>query len=159
MKKTGHVKLYRKEADITKVFSDPEFRLFILFRMIADWDKRHKTYGMTNVTIKNIQTEFLPEWSTGKISEIINHLIQKGFLSREGRSTIKIKNFWIWTIHNYQLAEQGLRHIELGIQPPEPEVQRGELVDTEVNRTKIKIMKENAAFGTNLFSQLNKSLP
>ena len=115
MKLKGCIKLFRREVELEKSLTDPELRLYLLCRRLADWDPRHKEgFGTVKASIRKLQKEYLPRWSVGKICTTINGLIAKGWLERLGSGVVGVKNFWIYQLLVSQ-ADQILQQIEQGV--------------------------------------------
>lgn len=116
--------LYRPELTVRmKHLTDREKVLLIHCIAMAGWDQKNKkTYGVVKKTIRKIKTEQLPNWATGKISEVINLLIKKGFLAREKSGELIVVNYWIYRSKPHK-AELAYQLVEQGIQPTEQNVQ------------------------------------
>ena len=81
MKKKGCIKLFRIEIELEKKLNDTEFRLWLLYRRLADWDKRHGGFATVKESLREIQRLYLVKgWSIGKLSMATKSLIQKGLL-------------------------------------------------------------------------------
>ncbi len=92
---------------------------------MADWDRKHLNFGTFEKTIKEIRSEQLPNWSTGKISSVINLLVRKNFLTRIDKSQIRVENYWLYRSKPMK-AEQAYCLVEQGVQPTEQSVQEYE---------------------------------
>lgn len=153
----GCIKLFRKEIEKEKTLTDPEFRLYLLYRRLVDWDQRHKeTFGTVKISIKAIKAQYLPEknWSVGKISEATNQLIGKGFLKRVQGSRIAVENFWLFQ-ERVQRTERAFQLIEKGVQVTEANIQSLEQASIEENKRRYAKMKEDAGFLGKTFGNLN----
>lgn len=122
MKKKGCIKLFRIEIELEKQLNDTEFRLWLLYRRLADWDKRHSGFATVKESLREIQRLYLASWSIGKISMGTSGLIRKGLLERTPEKRIRVKNLWIYQ-ERVHIAEQLLQRIEQGVQPTEQDVQ------------------------------------
>lgn len=155
----GCIKLFRKEIEKEKQLTDPELRLYLLYRRLVDWDHRHKeTFGTVKISIKSLKAQYLPEknWSVGKISEATNQLIAKGFLSRVSGSRIAVQNFWLFQ-ERVQRAEHAFQLIEKGVQVDETNLRALEQTSAEENKRRFAKMKEDAGFSRKTFGNLNDS--
>jgi len=156
----GCIKLFRKEIETEKKLTDAEFRLYLLFRRLADWDPRHKDkFGTVCIPIRELRANYLPEksWSTGKVSETINSLVAKGFLAKLPGYRLRVDKFWFYQ-GRVQLVEQAFRLIEDGVQITEQNFHSVENLTREANIRRIEKMKQDAGFPKKLFDNLN-SLP
>jgi predicted transcriptional regulator len=99
MKKLSYIKLYRPEfARLTKNLSERETVLFLTLVSHAGWDPRHKDhYSKVNKTLREIQQEYLSEWSLGKIHNVITALKDKGFIEVASKRTFLINYLWLYT--------------------------------------------------------------
>lgn len=99
MKKLSYIKLYRPEfARLTKDLSERETVLFLTLVSHAGWDSRHKDhYSKVNKTLREVQQEYLPEWSLAKVHSVITALKNKGFIEVAGKRTFLINYLWIYT--------------------------------------------------------------
>ncbi|OGN03279.1 MAG: hypothetical protein A2655_00415 [Candidatus Yanofskybacteria bacterium RIFCSPHIGHO2_01_FULL_43_42] len=150
-------RFYTFEIEFENTLNDAEFRLFCLLQRIIDWDSKHeKTFGSVNITVRDIRSDYLNTWSTGKISENLNSLIEKGWLERRGRSRIFIKDYWVYRVKDVRFVEQLVRHIRQGVQLPE---HLGRLVeqyrqkDANSASFKIKDLKEKLKENVRLAEQ------
>ncbi|MGB2580076.1 MAG: hypothetical protein WBC83_00060 [Minisyncoccia bacterium] len=95
-KQPSFIKLYRADlsAPHIKDLSDSEFRLWVILKVLAGWDPRHKEHFMViRSSIRDLQASHLPTWkSSGKFSLTINQLIKKDMLKRMGARKIKLLN-------------------------------------------------------------------
>lgn len=123
MKLNGCIKLFRRELETEKELNDTEFRLWLLYRRIADWDRRHITLGVVKESLRQLKTLYLGKhWSIAKISLATNSLIRKGYLQRTPERRIKVINMGIFQ-ETVQIAEQLLQLLEQGVQITEQHVQ------------------------------------
>lgn len=99
MKKLSYIKLYRPElARLTKSLSEREITLFLTLVTHAGWDPRHRDhYSKVNKTLREIQQEYLPEWSLGKVHDVVTALKDKGFIEVAGKRTFLINYLWLYT--------------------------------------------------------------
>lgn len=154
----GCIKLFRKEIAKEKELTDPEFRLYLLYRRLVDWDHRHtETFGTVKISIKALKAQYMPEknWSVGKISEATNQLIAKGFLKRVSGSRIAVENFWLFQ-ERVQRAEHAFQLIEKGVQVTETNLRELEQANAEENKRRFAKMKEDAGFSRKTFGNLNE---
>ena len=124
----GYIRLYRYIAlEYKKSLTDPEYRLLDVYASLVRWDKKDGSrFGTVDeLSIRDLQKEYLPEWSTGKISMTIKKLINRGMLARLPKKRMRVENFWFYQAQ-IQRAEQGFQLIEQGIQPTEQNVQLAE---------------------------------
>lgn len=147
MKKKGCIKLFRWEIDQEKRLTDPELRIYLLFRRMADWDKRHEHFGTAKVSLRQLHSEFLaiPGWSVTKISVTINGLIKKGFLKRLPESRIAVENFVIFQA-KIPAAEQLFRKLEQGVPITEQDVARAEQPKSEQLRAQRDELAQKLSF-------------
>lgn len=130
-KHVGYLKLYRYMAiEYKKRMTDQEYRLFDMYVTYARWDKRDKErFGIVeDFSLRDIQSECLPSWSTGKLSEVRKSLVQKGFLTSLPKNKTSVNNFWLYqatVLH----AERGFRCLEQNIQPTEQNIRQNEQQD------------------------------
>lgn len=160
MKMNGCIKLFRKEIELEKKLTDPELRLYLLYRRLADWDPRHRgVFGTVKLPIKAMKALYLPEknWSVGKISETTNRLIEKGFLKRKFDNRIAVENFWLFQ-ERVQRAEHAFQLIEKGVQVDEMNIRTLEREVVEGNKRRYEKMKEDAGFSKKAFGNLNDPL-
>jgi predicted transcriptional regulator len=99
MKKLSYIKLYRPEFDrLTKNLSERETTLFLALVIHAGWDPRHKDhYSKVNKTLREIQQEYLPKWSLGKVHSVITVLKDKGFIEVTNKRTFLVNYLWLYT--------------------------------------------------------------
>lgn len=124
MKITGNIKLYRKEINLWKRLTDQELRIYILLRLLADWDKNHKdSFGIAKGSLRHL-TEYLPSKgsSVPKLSAVIKTLEKKGFIKRVSDGRIRVENYAVFRLSVHS-AEQCIQYLEQGVQPPEHLVQ------------------------------------
>ena len=155
---SGCIKLFRKEIEREKQLDDPELRLYLLYRRLADWDPRHKeTFGTVKLPIRAIKSSCLPEknWSVGKISETTNRLIAKGFLKRLPANRIAVENYWLYQ-ERVQRAERAFQLIENGVQVTEANIRQLEQIAMEENKRRYAKMREDAGFSQKSFGNLNE---
>ncbi|MFZ2149663.1 MAG: hypothetical protein WAV15_00715 [Minisyncoccia bacterium] len=139
-KHVGYLKLYRYIAlEYKKRMTDQEYRLFDVYVTNARWDKRDKErYGIVeNLSLQDIQDEYLPEWSRSKISEIRKSLAKKKFLTKLPKNKTSVDIFWIYQAQVRE-AEQGFRLMEQEIQPTEQNIQQAEQQNVAKLKTEIK---------------------
>ena len=74
-----------------KVLSKEEFILFEASFAFADWDQRHKTFGLLLLT--QAETEHLLGFSTGYVSRSAKGLFSKGFWNKLPDNSIQIGGF------------------------------------------------------------------
>ena len=119
-KPTKFCKLYGVELEYEKELSDAELRLFFVYRRIVDWDNKHTdTFGSTAITIRQLQTAYLPDWSVGKISNIRRSLIGKRWLEKRPEHRIGIREFRIFRSNGFKIAEKYIPWIRQGVPLPE----------------------------------------
>ncbi len=127
-KPVGYLKLYRYMAvKYKKPMTDQEYRLFDMYVIHARWDKRDKErFGIVeDFSLRDIQSDCLPEWSVGKISGVRASLVKKGYLATLPKNKTGVNNFWIYQANVLQ-AEQGFRCIEQDIQPTKQNIRQNE---------------------------------
>lgn len=90
MKKGGYIKEYRRDLDDLKSLSDGDFRYYKVSLLMADWDKRHKTYGTFDARTKTMQEQL--GWSVGKVSGVKTSLLKKGFYKRAQDRRLTVVN-------------------------------------------------------------------
>ena len=91
-KQIGYIRLYRDLAlEYKKTLTDPEYHLLDIYACLVRWDKKDVVrFGtIDNLSIRDIQKDYLPKWSTGKISTTTSSLIEKGFLTRLPKIGVK----------------------------------------------------------------------
>ena len=129
IKFNGFIKSFRKKIKIMCDYSDAEYRLLDALQHIVDWDKKHNKFGTTEETIRDIKSHYLPNWSIGKISKIMNALIDRGDIKRLTRSKIILNNFE-YLVCKYKdgekFYEKKLYNIEHNVLFNEQKVQVGE---------------------------------
>lgn len=130
MKKKGCIKLFRWEVDREKQLTDAELRLYLLFRRLVDWDRRHEHFGTVKISIRELHSQYLNfvGWSVTKISVATNSLIKKGFLKRLEHRYICVENFRVFHAKVW-VAEQLFALMEQGVQPTEQDVLQAEQTD------------------------------
>lgn len=140
MNKKGYIFLHREELKTRlKDLKDSEIRLLLCCALMADWDKKHKNFGTFEKTIREIKAEQLSSWSTGKISNTINSLITKKFLTRISSSRLRVENYWLYRA-NSKKAEYAFQLLEQDIQPTEQGVQEFEQkIVQELEKSKAEI--------------------
>ena len=127
----GCIKLFRREVEWEKKLNDPELRLYLLHRRIADWDATHARFGTFKISYRKLLAEYLPSsgWSVAKISTTTNALIRKGLISKIGDGSIRVENMLVFQRANVSAAEQLFPFIEQGVRPTEHDVQRAKQRD------------------------------
>jgi hypothetical protein len=128
MKNVGYIRLYRYIAlEYKKNLTDQEYRLLEVYACLVRWDKKNpEHFGIVSeLSIRDIQKDYLPHWSVGKISTVTKSLIEKNLLTRLPKKRMRVENFWIYQAKPPQ-AEQGFQLIEQGIQPTEQNIQLAE---------------------------------
>ena len=130
MKKKGCIKLFRWELTREGQLTDAELRLYLLFRRLVDWDKRHEHFGAVKISIRELHSQHLnfTGWSVTKISVTLNSLIKKGFLKRSTDRYIHVENFRIFHA-KVPVAERMFLLLEQGVQPTEQDVLQAERTD------------------------------
>jgi hypothetical protein len=139
-KLVGYLKLYRYMAiEYKKPMTDQESRLFDVYVVNARWDKRDKErFGIVeDLSFKDIEDDYLPDWSRGKISEVRSSLAKKGFLKKLPKNKTLVENFWIYQATVRQ-AEQGFRDLEQQIQPTEQSLRQIEQQDRAIIQAETK---------------------
>lgn len=117
-------KLYGIELEYEKDLSDAEVRLYHVYLRIVDWDSKHThTFGSSPVTIRQLQSEYLPNWSTGKISYTRQSLIKRGWLEKKPEKRIGVCYYMIYRSKSVKAAEHTIQLIRQGVQTPEQPVQ------------------------------------
>ena len=127
-KHVGYIRLYRYIAlEYKKTLTDPEYRLLDIYASLVRWDKKDSDrFGTVDeLSIRDLQRDYLPAWSAGKISMTVNTLIGKGLIARLPKKRMRVENFWIYQAA-IQPAERAFQLIEQGIQPTEQNVQLAE---------------------------------
>lgn len=82
MKLMGWIKLNRSNIRTEIFLNDAEFRVFLLLRRLAGWDKRDlETYEKVNRSVKELSL-LLPKCSQSKFSLALRGLQEKGFIAR-----------------------------------------------------------------------------
>lgn len=126
MENKGWIRIYRKEIDWFPNLTDRESVFYLAARCHAVWDKRSKLFGTFDARINEVHKEMLPHWSTGKVSEVRNLLINKGIFQKTNdfrRLGITNAELLFSTGDKFetyiQLSEDNLHHIDKKIQPPE----------------------------------------
>lgn len=125
--------------EFKKRMTDQEYRLFDMYVVLARWDKRDKErFGIVeDVSIRDLQSECLPDWSVGKISATRTSLAEKGLLTKLPKNKTGVNNFWIYQASIRQ-AEQGFRDMEQQVKPTEQSIHQIEQQDATQLKTKIK---------------------
>ena len=125
--KASFIKLYREELTIRmRELSDREVVLLLHCMVQADWDKKHGSkFGTFEYRVREIKSDLLPYWSIGKISTVMNSLLDKGFLQRISRSRVRVALYGLCRA-TVQEAETAYSLIEQGVQPTEQNVQNHE---------------------------------
>jgi predicted DNA-binding transcriptional regulator len=110
--------------------------LFLTLVSHAGWDHRHKDhYSKVNKTLREIQQEFLPTWSLGKVHDVIAALKNKGYIEVSAKRTFLINYVWLYTapqkiIQNILLNPEHSVHLPKQIfQNHEQSVRTGELLN------------------------------
>lgn len=120
-------KLYGVELEYEKNLSDAEVRLYYIYLRLVDWDSKHThTFGSTAITIRQLKSVYLPDWSVGKISYVRRSLIQKRWLEKCPDKRIGVREYRIYRSKSVQVAEQYVQLIRRGVQLPEQSVQSSE---------------------------------
>jgi len=149
----GYIRLYRYLAlEYKKSLTDPEYHLLDIYACLVRWDKKDAVrFGtVDNLSIRDIRQDYLPKWSTGKISTTTNSLIKKGFLTRLPKKRMRVENFWIYQAP-VQQAERGFQLIEQGIQPTEQNIQLAEQKQQDdFEKAKQKIIDKYNPFDKNV---------
>ena len=152
-KQIGYIRLYRYIAlEYKKTFTDPEYRLLDIYASLVRWDKKNADrFGtVDNLSIRDLQQDYLPTWSSGKISMTINALIKKGLLARLPKKRMRVENFWIYQAH-IQQAERAFQLIEQGIQPSEQNIQLAEQKQLgDFEKTKRDLLEKYNPFRKNI---------
>lgn len=141
----GYIQLYRYIALIyNKNLTDQECRLLDVYACLVGWDiKNTEHFGVVKeLTIRDIHDEHLPDWSQGKICNVINSLRDKGRLTRLPKKRMRVENFWIYQAKPQQ-AELAFQLIEQGIQPTIQNVQLAEQKQREILRNGMSKVVEN----------------
>lgn len=151
MQKHGYIKLYRADLfERMRSLSDREIVLLLIYALLAGWDKKHQhRYSKVEKTIAEIKNNYLPHWSTGKISTVTSRLIKKGFITRN-RSCITIHCYEIYRAKTGVEAEAILRKGEEKIQYSENHIQSPETGPLSLTREEVirKYRDMRKTFGT-----------
>lgn len=147
MKGSSFIVVYRKEISLRfRDLSDQEFRMMFCCTSLADWDRKHMNFGTFEKTIREIKSEILPTWSSGKISTILNSLINKKMITRIGKTRLRVEHYGLYRSRPKE-AEEFFRRIERSVQSTEPTVQNTELDDYSKIRDEInKIVGRKGKF-------------
>lgn len=119
-KPSKYVRHYGFELGLEKELTDQEVRLFHVYKLIVDWDKKHsETFGYAEITIRDLQEVYLPSWSIGKISSIRNKLIQKKWLTKRSDGMVGPSWYLAYRIKDVQTPEQHVQNTRKRIQSDE----------------------------------------
>lgn len=111
----GWFKYHRDYLEKERNLTDSECRLLNVYRAVLDWDSRHKNFGTSDISIREIKDSYLPHWSIGKISEVRQKLVVNGGLRKLDRSRFAPC-----------LSEKKLQSVERSVQSTERAVQFAE---------------------------------
>lgn len=146
----SYITVYRQYfLEWKKVLSDQEVIFLEYYAMTSVWDVRYESFGISDKLNKEIAVDL--KCSTGKVSEVTNSLIEKGYLRRVGRSQ--------WGVANYaiQFRPPPRKTKPPVVKKPEPIVQKSEQTVREneraVRQDEIVVQKNEP---NNIFSSLNK---
>ena len=142
MKRKGCIKLYRWEFDLLLKLSDPEYRLYLFYRHIVDWDKKHEHFGSILISLRGLHSEYfnIPGWSVAKLSRVRKKLIEKKLLRLTDDGYIHVENMVIFQ-EKVVIAEQLFKKLEQGIAVTEADVQ----LLKQMGAGKIKELTKNLA--------------
>lgn len=159
MKKASYIKIYKDDLKRLTALKDREFRLYAHYLSFVIWDSRKEAiFGSTNKSIRQIKTESLPNWSIGKIYEVQQILIQKGFLIMRPDGRMGIKDFYLYRVKPEE-AEIIFRNLEQGVQIPERFVQNPENQINPEGLRRFQKLKREAGFRDSSFRFPNNRLP
>ena len=147
-KPSKYVRHYSFELAYEKELTDQEVRLFHVYKLIVDWDKKHAdTFGCSEITIRQLQEHYLPHWSTGKVSQVRSSLIEKGWLLKRADGMTEVNGYRTYRIKQTHSAEDYFQNVRNGVQNPESPVQEN---DTD---------QQNQSFNYNQFrGQLSEKM-
>jgi len=125
-------KLYGIELEYEKALSDAEVRLYYVYLRLVDWDSKHiYTFGSTSITIRQLKSAYLPDWSVGKISYTRSSLIQKTWLEKRPEHRVGVRCYPVYRSKSVQLAEHAIQLMRQSVQAPELPVQSAEIGSPE----------------------------
>lgn len=106
MKRASYIRLYRQELSVRlKGLSDREFRLLLVYASLADWDMKHKTFGMVKKSLREVlDDEHMPKWSLTKLSIVTGLLVKKGYISHAGKNRIKVEKYRLYRADEDEVA-------------------------------------------------------
>ncbi len=88
--KKGYIKHYRADLEHLRGLSDPEYRYYQVSLLLAIWDAKNKQQGTFDARTSTIKEHL--DWSMGKINQIKNSLIKKGYYSKTKNLRLMISN-------------------------------------------------------------------
>jgi hypothetical protein len=110
MKLNGGIFLLRIELERERGLTDPEWRLWMVYRSLCGWDKTKADFGIANITIANLQ-KYL-DWSAGSICSTRQSLCTKGKLKKIQESKYRVVDAEKLLRPNFRQAEIGVQGIE-----------------------------------------------
>ena len=150
-KKASYIKVYKEDLKRLNILKDREFRLYTHYLSFVIWDSRKEAiFGSTDKSIREIKKESLPNWSVGKIYEVQQILIEKGFLITRPDRRMGIKDFYLYRVKPEE-ATSIFRNLEQGIQVPEHLVQNPENHTDHEGLQRLQKLKQEAGFCGNSF--------
>jgi hypothetical protein len=88
--RNGWIKIYRKDLDLLRGMSDPEYRYYQTSLLLAVWDSKKSLFGEFDARTVSMRKHF--DWSSGKINETKNSLLKKGYYTKQPNHRLRIKN-------------------------------------------------------------------
>ena len=90
----SYITVYRQYfLEWKKVLSDQEVIFLEYYAMTSVWDVRYESFGVSDKLNKEIAVDL--NCSAGKVSEVTNGLIEKGFLERIRQSELRVTDYAI----------------------------------------------------------------
>jgi len=127
----SYITVYRQYfLEWKKVLSDQEVIFLEYYAMTSVWDVRYESFGVSDKLNKEIAVDL--NCSAGKVSEVTNSLIEKGFLERIRQSELRVTDYAI-RFRPKERKPKVLRPIpvqknETIIQKTENDVRQGEII-------------------------------
>ncbi len=101
----------------------------MVYRGNCDWDQDHVNFGKSDISIREIKEQFLPGWSTGKLSEVRKKMVENGGLRQYSRTQFGIPYPEIFYIKSIKKLEQAVQSAERSVHSTEQGVRIAELND------------------------------
>ena len=123
----GYLKFHRKWLlHLTRALDDKEYKLYLLLAARAAWDTKLSAYAHVQITVRELSRELgLHSWSIATVSNVLQRLEGKGFVSRENAGILCVEYQWMFNADNKKI-EQVFRELEQGVPIPKTDVQPAE---------------------------------